>query len=350
MISKYSINNYKSIDSQDIELASLNLFSGHNSAGKTSAIHALLTASDNLRADEQEHLVVSKHLPPMTFNEVRNYIKNAKAYNFAIESENKVVTLSYTPADDAMIKTSVKQKGKPSNELLEQLSRNLFYLPAMRIAKLDETTINTNVENNEIGLNAEYVVDYFQNHRSDILDFELLYTDTKTLESQVNYWLNKLTSYTVNVSFDGSKYAVRFVGKGGKEILPCHVGTGVSYIVQVIMVCLAAKKNCLLVIENPEIHLHPSVQATMIDFLAMVSNTGRQIIIESHSDHIFNGIRRLLHNGTISINNVRVINFEQNDLGITKGTTIGLSQNGGVVKYTPGLFDQFDEDLDSILN
>lgn len=350
MITKYSISNYKSIDSQEIELASLNLFSGYNSAGKTSAIHALLTTSDNLRADEQEHLVISKHLPPMTFNEVRNYIKNAKLYNVTIGNEKEVVALSYTPADDAMIKTTVQQKGKPSDELMEQLSRNLFYLPAMRIAKLDETTINSNVENNEIGLNAEYVVDYFQNHRSEILDSELLYTETMTLESQVNYWLNKLTSYTINVSFDGSKYSVRFVGKGGKEILPCHVGTGVSYIAQVIIVCLAAKKNSLLIIENPEIHLHPSAQAAMIDFLAMVSNTGRQIIVESHSDHIFNGIRRLLHNGTISIDKVKVINFEQNELGITQGTAIGLSQNGGVIKYTPGLFDQFDEDLDSILN
>lgn len=350
MIQRYIISNFKSIDKETIELSALNLFSGHNSAGKTSAIQALLTAADNMTDTERGHYAVARHLPPMTFNEVRNYLLNAKSYNITIENNDKTVALNFTSADDAMIKTSVTQNGIPDEDFLSQIKDNLFYLPAMRTAKLDKTTINTNPDTTNIGLNAEYVIDYFQNHHSDVLDEDLLSVETKTLDAQVNYWLQKLTGYTMNVTFENSRYVVRFIGKGGKELMPCHVGTGVSYIAQVVMICMASKKNSLIIVENPEIHLHPSAQATMIDFLAMISKTGRQVIVESHSDHIFNGIRRLLHNNTISLENVCVTNFNQNELGITLATKIEFSQNGGLIKYTPGLFDQFDEDLDSILS
>lgn len=349
MIRQYVITNFKSIGEGKIELSSLNLFSGPNSAGKTSAIQALLSAIDNTRNIEGVHPIVSRHLLPTTFNEVRNYLMNAKSYTVSLRDEDNIVSLIFTPADDAMIKTSVRQKGVPNANLLDLAKGSVFYLPAMRTAKLDETTINTNPDRTSIGLNAEFIIDYFQNHHSDLLEDDLLSVETKTLDAQVNFWLQRLTGYSMNIAFDGSKYVVRFIGKGGKELMPCHVGTGVSYIAQVVMVCMATTRNSLIIVENPEIHLHPSAQATMIDFLTMISKTGRQIIVESHSDHIFNGIRRLLHSNIINTKEVNVTNFTQDDFGITHASTIQFNQNGGLLKYTPGLFDQFDDDLDSIL-
>ncbi len=350
MIRLYQITNYKSLGEQAIPLSALNLFTGVNSAGKTSAIHALLSSADNLADREHEHLAIARHLPSMTFNEVRNYLRNAKDFAISLFSGETEVTLEYTPADDALIKTRVKQRGIPSEEMREQLSENLYYLPAMRSGKLDETSINSDAEKNVLGLNAEFIIDYFQNHRNMLLEENLLRAETKTLEAQVNYWLSQMTGYRLTVNFDGSKYMVRFIGKGGKELMPFHVGTGVSYITQVIIVALAAPKNCLIIVENPEIHLHPSAQAAMIDFLSMIASTGRQVIVESHSDHIFNGIRRLLHAGMLQVEKVQVINFTQDGEGLTHATPVVLSQNGGIPNYVPGLFDQFDEDLDSILS
>ena len=79
MIQKYTIEDYKSFGQQDIELSALNLFSGKNSAGKTSAIQALLTAANNMEENECEHAIVYRHVPPMTFKEVRNYLRKIDA-------------------------------------------------------------------------------------------------------------------------------------------------------------------------------------------------------------------------------------------------------------------------------
>ena len=129
-----------------------------------------------------------------------------------------------------------------------------------------------------------------------------------------------------------------------------HVGTGISFIAELLIVCLAAKKDDLIIIENPEIHLHPSAQAAIMDFLAMIAVNGdSQIMVESHSDHLFNGIRRLLHDKKLKIEDVSVYNFKRDGRGITAAQEVKLSQTGGIKEYIPGMFDQFDEDLDAIL-
>ena len=79
-----------------------------------------------------------------------------------------------------------------------------------------------------------------------------------------------------------------------------------------------------------------------------MANAGVQIIIESHSDHIFNGIRRSLKTGAISIEKVSVYNFTKK-AGLTDALPVQLSRFGGIENYVPGMFDQFDRDLDEIL-
>ena len=106
----------------------------------------------------------------------------------------------------------------------------------------------------------------------------------------------------------------------------------------------------MVIIENPEIHLHPSAQADLIDFLAKVAGVNRQIIVETHSDHLFNGIRRLLHKNEIGLEDVSVYNFIRTQQGLTEGKNIALSQQGGIRDYEPGMFEQFDKDLDEILS
>lgn len=169
MLDKYKIKNYKSFDENDFELSKLNLFSGANSAGKSSAIQALLNAADNIREEENNHKAVACHTPVVTFNETRNFITNAKSYEIDLQEDVKEVVLSFTPGDDAFKSISVEQSNKPSGKLYALLHNNLFYLPAMRTGRLDNSVINPNAEQNPLGLNGEYVIDYYQNNRSWLL-------------------------------------------------------------------------------------------------------------------------------------------------------------------------------------
>lgn len=349
MLSKFSISAFKSIASADILLNKLNLFSGPNSSGKSSAIQALLTGADNISMSNEPRMLNAKHLPALAFNEVRNYIVNAKEYSISLSEAGSDVSLTFKAADDTYIKTIVEQTGKPSESLYGKLSTNVLYLSAMRNADFTSPKINP-YSQNALGLRGEYVIDFYQNHRQDLLPESLVYyRGSKTLSGQVDYWLEKLTGYKLFVETDGSEYKVRYVTDNGKAIYPYNVGTGVSFIAEVLIVCLASSIGGLVIIENPEIHLHPSAQADMLDFLTLVAKAGVQIIIESHSDHFFNGIRRNIHMGFLSHDDVSIYNFVKNANGITDAHAIELNSRGGLVNYTPGMFDQFDKDLDEML-
>lgn len=72
---------------------------------------------------------------------------------------------------------------------------------------------------------------------------------------------------------------------------PANVGFGYTYILPIIVSGLIAQKGQILIVENPEAHLHPKAQSEIAKFLALVASCGVQIYIESHSEHILNGLR-----------------------------------------------------------
>lgn len=343
MLQKLIVKRFKSIENAILNLKRLNLLVGANSAGKSSAIQALMLALDNSEVGKKEEPCSMVHIRISSFNELRSYVLNAKSFEIQLND----AIFDFRSRDDAMMQTMVSRTTDA-----DVTSVNLLYLPAMRNADLSRTNINSAPRLNPLGKNGEYVIDYFYTHRLDVLPSELIFDkNLETLEGQVNYWLNRLTGYSMQVSMNGSEYQVYFEDSTHKKLLnPMHVGTGISFIAELLIVCLAAKKDDLIIIENPEIHLHPSAQAAIMDFLAMIAVNGdSQIMVESHSDHLFNGIRRLLHDKKLKVEEVSVYNFKRDGRGITAAQEVKLSQTGGILEYIPGMFDQFDEDLDAIL-
>ncbi len=79
-----------------------------------------------------------------------------------------------------------------------------------------------------------------------------------------------------------------------RGLMPNQLGTAVSYLAKVIIMCLRAKSGDLLMIENPEIHLHPKAQAKLGEFLTIIANAGVNLIIETHSEHIINKIQYMI--------------------------------------------------------
>ena len=347
MINSLYIKDFKSIEAYLFELAALNLFVGPNSSGKSSAIQAFLLASDNARSDTAPHKLVCRHMKAPSFKEVRNFVTNAKAYTVKVDE----VEMSFTPADDSLTGTTVSQSKGFETRNLNMLAGKVLYLPAARTSELSETRINQDSDSNVLGLFGEFVIDYYQNHKDELLpDAVIKDRSSLTFAGQLNYWLKKLTGYSIHVQLDGAEYKVRYVGVGGKEIHPHHVGTGVSFITGVLIAGLAScKDGGLLIVENPEIHLHPSAQADIIDFLAMVAGTGSQVFVETHSDHLFNGVRRLLREKALDEKMTKVFNFRRADNGTSVISTVLLNQYGGIVNDEPGLFDQFDRDLAAII-
>lgn len=70
-----------------------------------------------------------------------------------------------------------------------------------------------------------------------------------------------------------------------------NVGFGISYVLPIVLALVKAKKGELIILENPEAHLHPRGQRKMGELIARAAQGGVQVIVETHSDHILNGIR-----------------------------------------------------------
>ena len=119
-----------------------------------------------------------------------------------------------------------------------------------------------------------------------------------TLEERIAKWLQELglvDSFSVRPVTEGSKLFQVWVKRSPKspEVLITDVGFGVSQILPVIALCYYVPEGSILVLEQPEIHLHPSVQAGLADvFIDAIRTRSIQIIVESHSEHLLRRLQR----------------------------------------------------------
>ena len=117
------------------------------------------------------------------------------------------------------------------------------------------------------------------------------------------------------------------------------VGVGVSQVLPVILLCLLSEPADLLILEQPELHLHPALQKRMADFLLAFVRCGRQILVETHSDHLVNALRtQVVFDPTDETRKlVKLIFAEQND-GITTYRESEINEYGGLSEDWPDGF------------
>ena len=130
------------------------------------------------------------------------------------------------------------------------------------------------------------------------------------------------------------------------ETRATHVGFGLSYALPIIVAALSLSPDGLLLVENPEAHLHPYSQSRMGAFLALMASTDRQIFVETHSEHVVNGIRLAVRYGLIPFEKVRIY-FFHNTLASeqSKVSEIKVDARGALSSWPPGFFDQIEQDL-----
>ena len=126
---------------------------------------------------------------------------------------------------------------------------------------------------------------------------------------------------------------------------PIHAGFGITQVLPIVVATLAASHDSLVLLENPEVHLHPAGQAQMGQFLAEVAQAGVQVILETHSDHILNGIRRAVKAGRLSAEQVAIHFFQPRLEGNTQVVSPVLDKTGNIDAWPDGFFDQFDKDM-----
>ena len=225
-----------------------------------------------------------------------------------------------------------------------------------------------------LGAHGEYTVDFLSRSSShpvpkaraftrtglginaDLLD---KVAPTDALLDQVAGWLQQLSpGARLNATaVDGTDEVLlqfSYVGKhretGSNPYRPTNVGFGLTYSLPIVVSCLAAPKGSLLLMENPEAHLHPQGQAALGELIARCVSDGVQIIVETHSDHLLNGFRLAVKNKQIRREDVVLHLFSRaTETGEVLVQSPAVLENGRVSNWPDGFFDQWDKDIQALL-
>lgn len=346
MITQISTKHLKSISNLDFNCKRLNLITGTNSSGKSTFIQSLLLAKQNELAN------IGLNGPLVNFGE----FKDAK--NFNVSEKTISINVNFHSGQKEVL--IIDEDGIQRNDFLttkntlnaEHECWNIDYLSCDRIGAEDIYRKNY-ANNTDIGINGEFAIYSLEKFKDMPLPEEIIAdTSSYTLSTQVNFWLNYILGATITTEdVVGTDFVKCFYStSAGKLVRPKNIGAGFSYLISVIIVCLLSKKNDIIIIENPEIHLHPQAQSKVCEFLYFIAKNDRQLFIETHSDHIFNGIRVGIATENMDSKNISVNFFSIDDNDCTQNTVIEFGKRGRILNYTEGLFDQFDSDLNRMLN
>lgn len=347
MIERLEIEGFKCIDKLKLDLKQFNLLAGTNSSGKSSAIQALLLLVQNL---DDVYGLNGPLVSVGEFREIRNYNVNAdNVYIYLLEG-NRRVFLNFAGSFAGSIVT----QGGENTELGRKLAysnNKVQYLSCDRVGSQDIYRKNRTTYKG-VGINGEFAIDYLCHYKDLPLEEEMVKDQgNHTFLAQTNYWLDYIVGASIRVEdilgTDVVKASYGLVD--GYYSRPQNVGSGISYLISIIIMCLGSKKDDILIIENPEIHLHPQSQSKLCEFLYFVASAGRQLIVETHSDHIFNAARVGIAKKTMDADQITINFFRRGSDHCTRNHVIDIGEYGKIENPIPNLFDQFQADLDKMI-
>lgn len=210
-------------------------------------------------------------------------------------------------------------------------------------------------ERNDVGLYGEYTPQIIYEHRNDNIKFVipptndslLLARERKHLIDHLNSWCEHLGIDTIVLPNETSNNLETFkIGIGNSNLM--DVGFGISQILPILTTCFLMRWHETLILQQPEIHLHPKMQMDFADFILSSAYTGRNIIIETHSDHIINRlVRRILENPTLK-DKVKFYFVDKKANPVI--STIEVDNVRGFINAPEDFFSQFGDESSKIFN
>tara|TARA_A100001015_G_C15028292_1_gene731724 strand:+ start:864 stop:2957 length:2094 start_codon:yes stop_codon:yes gene_type:complete len=241
-------------------------------------------------------------------------------------------------------------------EIIKNVTKFVQYLGPLRMLENDEPKVLSFDENTPLGINGEFFFNYFENQKTTLINID---GEEKTIADAFN---QKLQYFEIAESFyteysPDTDSVIGYIKPIGLDIniKMKELGVGFSQLAPIILLCLASKENSTILLEQPELHLHPKVQQKFADFLVNISQS-KQIILETHSDHILNRIRRRIAQAKLEKNDSSLfenctILFAERKKGVTNFRNANLTNSGtyDLTDFPDGFFDQGAEDAFYIL-
>jgi predicted ATPase len=298
-------------------------------------------------------------LSPREINERKSEISSLTA------SVSAIIASEMTPekAVEGMLPSTIREA---SNVVVTLLKAGVRYLGPLRnpprpVYQLEALPSSTDVgfrgEHTAaiLDLNAAKRIEYFLPPSDDLSNDYVSVAKKKnaSFHDAVVEWLSYLGVAEEVKTSDEGVFGNRLqvmTGKGAKLHDLTNVGVGVSQVLPIVVMALLAPRASLLVFEQPELHLHPRVQARLGDFFLALAADGRQVFAETHSEYLIDRLR--LRVALASDNRVREfvnVMFSTKDEQGTKIVPIEISEYGAITNWPPDFFDQSQNDIAKIL-
>ncbi|MBD1880685.1 DUF3696 domain-containing protein [Coleofasciculus sp. FACHB-T130] len=393
MIKSLHLKNFKPFEDQLLEFRLLTLLSGLNGMGKSSVLQSLLL----LRQSHQQRLLQRKGLS-LNGNLVNigtaqdALFEGAKEdlISFKITGEHRGERMwewrfGYDRQADVL-----RSIAAPVSQKIHDFS--LFgdyfhYLQAERMGprtvfEMSDFIVSQNLQIGTRGEHTAHFLSVFGNWKINSVGHQPVSSKTvdqvferpereKTnklshpqakslsLKDQVEAWMGEISPGTrihLTSNTDIDLISLQYSFEMGKEVSnkyrATNVGFGITYTLPILVAVLASPPGTLILIENPEAHLHPKGQAKMGELLALAASCGVQVVIETHSDHVLNGIRLAVHDGKLNPKDVQLHYFQRQEKqgqALTEVVSPHIDRNGRIDQWPEGFFDEWDKSLEALL-
>ena len=232
--------------------------------------------------------------------------------------------------------------GGSSFAIHDLFGRSIKYLGPLR--KAPQVLYDPRLRDLDLGLSGEYTAAILHaNSDHQVVPISHDESGSVSLRSEVDTWLQRFGLATKALLSDRGRLGIglRITHiDSQQEVDLTSVGVGVSQILPVIVLCLLAKPGDLIILEQPELHLHPALQQQLGDFLLDCANSGRQLLVETHSEHLVNRLRRRVADPSGADEDMVGLIFAEQSNGVTSFRQSVINAYGGTEPDWPeGFFD-----------
>lgn len=371
MIAALHLTNFKCFSDQIIECGPLTLLSGLNGMGKSTVLQALLV----LRQSYQQGLLPEKALA-LNGNLVKvgtvqdalfegalqeelifeiSWTRGIKGvWRFSYNRDQNIFALNSPAIPDAVLATSL-------------FSDSFHYLEAERIGPRTSFEVSDFEvrQHRQIGTRGELTAHFLSVYGDSpiqVQGLKALNAVSSNLRDQVEAWMHTVSPgirlhVAEHALRDGMDLvSLRYSFVQGQQVSNAYrstnVGFGLTYSLPIFVAVLSSRPGSLILLENPEAHLHPKGQARLGEFLAIAASQGIQIIAETHSDHVLNGVRVAVHQGKLRASDTRIHFFQRRmtDAETAQEVLSPMLDDQGRLSFWPdGFFDEWDKALEMLI-
>ncbi|MER6080131.1 DUF3696 domain-containing protein [Streptomyces sp. NPDC001833] len=375
MLESLTLTNFKAFAHQDLRLAPFALLTGLNSSGKSSVLQSLALLRQSYESGDlapigggEAGLLLNEELVQLGIGQdVRHesYDETGPHIRLAVRGDGASVQWSAVYEREADHLKLLPDEGRAGREPVDLLPT--LFGPGFQYLKADRVSPQVSYPRSHhavstrgfLGAHGEHTVNYLRAHQDDPVEASALLVPgaaSHTLLGQTEAWMQKLCPGVSleAAGIDGTdtvRLSYRF-GSGvsqSNRYRPTNVGFGLTYVLPIVVACLSAKPGTLILLENPEAHLHPQGQTWMAYLASAAAASGAQIVMETHSDHVLNGLRLRVKQGQLAPDATAVHYFRRKDQTSEVVTPV-IGPDGRLSEWPEGFFDEWENSLDQLLD